>query len=108
VFISECGADAKQGFHADALTRFSEEYQADVYRARCRCWKNSRLQRLHAVDFVRLPLAAPPPAGIQDGWNLKGVIGHNGEKKMAFDVLKKPFYAKKRKRTRQNNFEANE
>ena len=32
-FISEFGADAQQGFHADALTRFSEEYQADVYQA---------------------------------------------------------------------------
>jgi beta-glucuronidase len=34
--------------------------------------------------------------GIQDGWNLKGVIGHNGEKKMAFTVLKS-FYDEKEK-----------
>jgi len=27
VVISEFGADALQGWHADALTRFSEEYQ---------------------------------------------------------------------------------
>ena len=32
--------------------------------------------------------------GIQDGWNIKGVISHNGEKKMAFDVLKN-YYAEK-------------
>ena len=60
VFISEFGADAKQGFHADALTRFSEEYQADVFkRTLPMLEKIPRLQRLHAVDFVRLSFAAP-------------------------------------------------
>jgi beta-glucuronidase len=90
VFISEFGADAKQGVHADALTRFSEEYQADVYRrtlpmlgripgfSGCTPWI--------LFDF-RSPRRLLP--GVQDGWNLKGLIGHNGEKKMAFDVLKK-------------------
>src|SRR5207248_4143635 len=32
IVVSEFGADAKAGLHGDALTRFSEEYQADVYR----------------------------------------------------------------------------
>ncbi|MDR3459251.1 MAG: glycoside hydrolase family 2 TIM barrel-domain containing protein [Verrucomicrobiae bacterium] len=95
VFISEFGADAKQGMHADALTRFSEEYQADVYRRTlpmldkipgftgCTPWI--------LVDF-RSPRRLLPV--VQDGWNLKGVIGHNGEKKMAFDVLKNFYDAK--------------
>ena len=95
VFISEFGADAKQGTHADALTRFSEEYQADVYKRTlpmldkipgftgCTPWI--------LVDF-RSPRRLLPV--IQDGWNLKGVIGHNGEKKMAFDVLKDFYDAK--------------
>jgi len=97
VFISEFGADAKSGLHADALTRFSEEYQADVYKRTlpmldkipgftgCTPWI--------LCDF-RSPRRLLPV--IQDGWNLKGVIGHNGEKKMAFDVLKN-FYAEKAK-----------
>ena len=34
--------------------------------------------------------------GIQDGWNIKGLIGHDGEKKLAFDVLKN-YYAEKAK-----------
>ncbi len=97
VVISEFGADAKQGFHADALTRFSEEYQADVYRrtlpmldkipgfSGCTPWI--------LCDF-RSPRRQLP--GIQDGWNLKGVLDHNGKKKMAFDVLKN-FYAEKAK-----------
>ena len=32
IVVSEFGADAKAGLHGDALTRFSEEYQADLYR----------------------------------------------------------------------------
>jgi len=97
VFISEFGADAKQGFHADALTRFSEEYQADVYKRTL-----PMLEKIPGFtgctpwilcDF-RSPRRQLP--GIQDGWNLKGLIGHNGEKKMAFDVLKN-FYDEKAK-----------
>ena len=95
VVISEFGADAKAGFHADALTRFSEEYQADVYRRTL-----PMLERIPGFsgctpwilcDF-RSPRRLLPE--IQDGWNLKGVIGHHGEKKEAFDVLK-DFYAEK-------------
>ena len=95
VVISEFGADAKAGFHGDALTRFSEEYQADVYRRTL-----PMLERIPGFsgctpwilcDF-RSPRRLLPE--IQDGWNLKGVIGHNGEKKEAFDVLKN-FYAEK-------------
>ena len=97
VVISEFGADAKQGFHADAQTRFSEEYQADLYRrtlamldqipgfSGCTPWI--------LCDF-RSPRRVLP--GIQDGWNIKGLIGHDGEKKMAFDVLKN-YYAEKAK-----------
>ena len=97
VFVSEFGADAKQGLHADAQTRFSEEYQADLYRrtlpmldqipgfSGCTPWI--------LCDF-RSPRRVLP--GIQGGWNIKGLIGHDGEKKLAFDVLKN-YYAEKAK-----------
>jgi len=97
VFISEFGASAKQGFHADALTRFSEEFQADVYRrtlpmlakipgfSGCTPWI--------LCDF-RSPKRLLP--GVQDGWNIKGLISREGKKKMAFEVLK-GFYAEKSK-----------
>jgi beta-glucuronidase len=95
VFISECGADAKAGFHADAGTRFSEEYQADFYRRTLPMLEKipgfSGCTPWILCDF-RSPRRLLPE--IQNGWNLKGVIGHNGEKKMAFDVLKK-FYDEK-------------
>jgi beta-glucuronidase len=97
VLISEFGADAKQGFHADALTRFSEEYQEDVFRRTL-----PMLERIPGFtgctpwilcDF-RSPRRLLPD--IQDGWNLKGLIGRNGEKKKAFAVLKR-FYDEKEK-----------
>jgi len=96
VFISECGADAKQGFHADALTRFSEEYQADFYRRTL-----PMLDKIPGftgcTPWVLCDFRSPRRLlDIQDGWNLKGVIGHNGEKKMAFDVLKN-YYDEKAK-----------
>lgn len=94
VFISEFGADAKQGFHADPLTRFSEEYQADVYKRTL-----PMLEKIPGFSgctpWILCDFRSPRRLlDIQDGWNLKGVIGHNGEKKMAFDVLKK-FYDEK-------------
>jgi beta-glucuronidase len=95
VFISEFGAGAKQGFHADALTRWSEEYQADVYKhtlamlEKVPGWSGCTPWIL--FDF-RSPKRLLP--GIQDGWNRKGLIGENGQKKLAFDVLKNFYEAK--------------
>ena len=89
IFISEFGADAKQGFHADAETRFSEEYQADVYKrtlpmldkipgfAGCTPWI--------LCDFHSPRRLLPE---IQDDHNIKGLISSHGDKKLAFTVLK--------------------
>jgi beta-glucuronidase len=97
VFISEFGADAKQSFHADALTRFSEEYQADVYKRTL-----PMLEKIPGFSgctpWVLCDFRSPrrPLSKIQDGWNIKGLIGHDGKKKMAFAVLKN-FYDEKAK-----------
>ena len=94
VMISEFGADALQGMHGDALTRFSEEYQQDLYRrtlamlAKIPQWRGTTPWIL--VDF-RSP-RRPLPV-IQDGWNRKGLIGENGTRKQAFFVLR-DFYQK--------------
>ncbi len=94
VFISEFGADAQQGFHADAHTRFSEEYQADVYRRTLPMLEKipgfSGCTPWILCDF-RSPRRLLPV--VQDGWNIKGLIGHDGKKKAAFAVLKN-FYDK--------------
>jgi len=89
VVISEFGADAQQGKHGDKLTRFSEEYQADLYRqtlamlAKIPQWRGATPWIL--CDF-RSPRRALPH--IQDGWNRKGLISSDGTKKEAFAVLK--------------------
>ena len=95
VFITEFGADAKHGLRGDVRARFTEEYQEDLYRRTLRM-----LQRIPSFrgltpwilcDF-RSPRRVRP--NIQDGWNRKGLIGQNGEKKKAFAVLKE-FYDKR-------------
>lgn len=99
VFISEFGAGAKQGFHADARTRWSEEWQADVYRRTLPMLEKipgfSGCTPWILCDF-RSPRRLLP--GIQDGWNRKGLIGSNGKKKEAFFVLQK-LYAKMKKQS---------
>jgi beta-glucuronidase len=89
VVISEFGADALQGLHADALTRFSEEYQADLYKKTL-----AMLERIPqwrgATPWILCDFRSPrrPLPNVQDGWNRKGLIGSNGKKKEAFFVLK--------------------
>lgn len=95
VIISEFGADALQGLHADRLSRFSEEFQADLYRKTLPMLE--RIPQLRGLtpwilfDF-RSPRRALP--NIQDGWNRKGLVGENGTRKQAFYVLQE-YYARK-------------
>ncbi len=95
VVISEFGADALQGFHADKLTRFSEEYQADLY-AKTLAMLQKIPQWRGATPWILTDFRSPrrPLPHVQDGWNRKGLIGENGTKKQAFYVLQK-FYEEK-------------
>ncbi len=96
IIISEFGADAKAGYHADNKTRFSEEYQEYLYVETLKML--SKIEQLRGIspwilkDF-RSPRRQLP--GIQDGWNRKGLYSETGEKKKGFYVLKK-FYEGKR------------
>ena len=89
VLISEFGAGAKIGFHGDKLTRWSEEYQEDVYIQTLKMLEGiDQLQGFSPwilVDF-RSPRRMLPK--IQDGYNRKGLISEDGKKKKAFFVLK--------------------
>ena len=93
VVITEFGADALQGFRGDALTRFTEDYQAELYRKTLPMLRT--IPELRGMspwilcDF-RSPKRLLP--NIEDGWNRKGLIGENGVKKEAFSVLA-TFYA---------------
>ena len=96
VLISEFGAGAKVGLHGDKLTRWSEEYQEDVYIQTLKMIEGiEQLQGFSPwilVDF-RSPRRVLPK--IQDGWNRKGLISEDGQKKKAFFVLKDYYDSKK-------------
>ena len=97
VMISEFGGDALQGFHATPLTRFSEEYQADLYRKTIPMLE--RIPQLRGMSpWILCDFRSPrrPLPGIQDGWNRKGLIGSDGKRKEAFHVLQQ-FYGEKAK-----------
>lgn len=92
VIITEFGGSALSGFHADAETRWSEEFQEAVYK-----YQLDMLRKLPAlkgmtpwilVDF-RSPRRQHPY--FQDFWNRKGLLSETGEKKKAYYVLRE-FY----------------
>jgi beta-glucuronidase len=97
VVISEFGGDALQGYHATRLTRFSEEFQADLYRQTLPMLE--KIPQLRGMSpWILCDFRSPrrPLPGFQDGWNRKGLIGSNGERKEAFLVLQEYYRAKAR------------
>ena len=98
IVITEFGADALQGYHADNLTRFTEEYQAELYRKTVPMLR--KIPQLRGMTpWILCDFRSPrrPLPNIEDGWNRKGLIGENGVKKEAFSVLA-GFYAEMRDR----------
>jgi beta-glucuronidase len=90
VIMSEFGADALYGHHGDPLTRWTEEYQEDLYQ--------HQIAMLRKIPFLRgtspwilTDFRSPrrPLPGIQDYWNRKGLISNRGEKKKAFYVMQR-------------------
>jgi len=95
VIVSEFGADALYNLHGDPDTKFTEEYQANVFHHQI-----AMLSRLPFVagtsPWLLMDFRSPrrPLAGIQDYFNRKGVISDHGQRKQAFYVLQK-FYREK-------------
>ena len=96
VVISEFGGDALAGYHADASTRWSEEYQEALYQQQLRML--SKIPGLRGltpwilVDFRATRRQHPV---YQQGFNRKGLISSSGEKKKAFFVLQE-YYRQQR------------
>jgi len=92
VIISEFGGGAKFGFHADSLTRWSEEFQKYLYEENIKMLQ--RIPQLSGMTpWILADFRSPrrPLANIQDGWNRKGLFDNHGNKKEAFYILQK-FY----------------
>lgn len=93
IILSEFGADALHGYRADATVRWSEDYQAEIYR-----------------QYVAMTARIPNYAGMspwilkdfrsprrfhgrfQDYWNRKGLIDPEGKRKLAWEVLREYYH----------------
>ncbi|MDH3680047.1 MAG: beta-glucuronidase, partial [Acidimicrobiia bacterium] len=93
IVFSELGAAAKAGRHGDDDEIWTEEFQAAVYVEQLkmieRCDACAGLSPWILKDF-RTPVRVLPE--IQDGYNRKGLMSEEGERKLAFDVVRS-FYA---------------
>lgn len=99
VIVSEFGADAQYNLHGDAQTRFTEEYQANLFEHQLAMWQ--RVPQLAGMSpWLLMDFRSPrrPLPGIQEYFNRKGLISDRGERKQAFYVLQK-FYAQKAQQT---------
>jgi len=101
--ITEFGAGALYGNHGTKRTRWTEEYQEDVYV--------HNLKMLSDIPFLRgtcpwilMDFRSPKRVltGIQDGYNRKGLISDQGQKKKAFYIMQ-DFYKKMEKTYRDKN-----
>ncbi len=90
LFISETGADAKGGFHADSLTRFSEEYQEWYFKEQTAMLKRMPVNFVGISPWVLNDFRSPKRNNpyYQEGWNRKGLYDDKGNKKKAFYVVK--------------------
>ncbi|MTI38163.1 glycoside hydrolase family 2 protein [Fulvivirga lutimaris] len=96
VIISEFGAGAKYGLHGDKEERWTEEYQEDLYLQTLKML--DQIDQLKGISpWILVDFRSPRRvlAEIQEGWNRKGLISEQGEKKKAFFVLKNYYDNKK-------------
>jgi beta-glucuronidase len=94
VIVSEFGADAPFGRHGDSDERWTEEYQADLYRHQLAMVE--RIPNLSGLSpWVLMDFRSPrrPLPGIQDYYNRKGLLSNRGQRKQAFYILQS-FYKK--------------
>jgi beta-glucuronidase len=88
IIMSEFGAGALQGKFGDEQERFTEEYQALVYRKNIEMFEN--ISQLRGVTpWILKDFRSPrrPLPTIQDFWNRKGLISDRGLKKKAWFIL---------------------
>jgi beta-glucuronidase len=90
LIMSEFGGDALYGKHGDALTRWTEEYQENLYQHTVKMLKGISFLR-GTCPWILMDFRSPrrPLPGIQDFHNRKGLISDRGERKKAFYVMQK-------------------
>jgi beta-glucuronidase len=92
LIVSEFGGDAKAGLHGSENERWTEEYQANIYRHQIGML--NRIPQLRGMSpWILMDFRSPnrPLTGIQDEFNRKGLISEQGEKKQAYYILQKAY-----------------
>ncbi|HET6208497.1 MAG TPA: glycoside hydrolase family 2 TIM barrel-domain containing protein [Terracidiphilus sp.] len=92
LIVSEFGGDAKAGLHGNESQRWTEEYQANIFRHQLPML--DRIPQLRGMSpWLLMDFRSPNRvlSGIQDEFNRKGLISDQGEKKQAFYVLQKAY-----------------
>ena len=86
--MSEFGGDARYGLHGDAATRWTEEYQENLFQHQLGMLKKIPFLR-GTAPWILMDFRSPrrPLPKVQDYWNRKGLISNRGEKKKAFYVM---------------------
>jgi beta-glucuronidase len=75
LIVSEFGGEAKYGLHGDPDMRWTEEYQADLYRHQLLMLKGiNQLQGMNPWILMDFRSPRRPLPGIQDFFNRKGLI----------------------------------
>ena len=95
VIMSELGGDAKAGLHGGDNDRWTEEYQANIYRHQLGML--NRIPQLRGMSpWILMDFRSPnrPLVGIQDEFNRKGLVSDQGLKKQAFYILQKAYKEK--------------
>lgn len=88
VFISEFGGGALQGNHGPENQRWTEEFQADLYRHSVKMLEN--MDGLSGcTPWILTDFRSPRRVltDIQDGYNRKGLISDRGIRKQAFYIM---------------------
>ena len=89
VIVSEFGGGAKYGYHGPTNQRWTEEFQENLYRENV-----AMLEKIDGLSgttpWILKDFRSPRRVldGIQDYYNRKGLYSDNGERKLAFYVMK--------------------
>lgn len=92
LIVSEFGGDARAGLHGRDDERWTEEYQASIYRHQLGML--NRIPQLRGLSpWILMDFRSPSRQlpGVQDWFNRKGLLAPDGTKKKAFYVLQKAY-----------------
>jgi len=92
LIMSEFGGAARAGLHGGDHDRWTEEYQANIFRNQL-IMLNKIPQLRGMTPWLLMDFRSPSRVlpGIQDDFNRKGLIAPDGTKKAAFYILQKAY-----------------